>query len=74
MSAMIGRTWSTSMPSSSAVIMHSEAREPPMSGVPTVSAVVPSSLTISDAQVSPPMLNQKPEATPRPWLGPSAAW
>ncbi len=53
--------------------MQSEAREPPMSGVPTVSVAVPSSLTISEAQVSPPMLNQNPEATPRPWLGLSAA-
>jgi hypothetical protein len=26
-----------------------------------------------EAEVSPPMLNQKPDATPRPWLGPSGA-
>ena len=46
--------------------MASEARRPPMSGVPAISDTVPSSFTVSDAQVSPPMLNQKPEATPRP--------
>ena len=71
---MIGRTFSSSMPSSSAAMMQSEAREPPMSGVPAISVAVPSSLMLSEAQVSPPMLNQNPEATPRPWLGPSGAW
>ena len=60
-----------STPSSSAAIMHSEARRPPMSGVPAVSDSVPSSLSDSDTAVSPPMLNQKPEATPRPWFLPS---
>ena len=71
MSLIIGRTLSSSMPSSSAAIMESEAREPPMSGVPATRATVPSSPTWRFAQVSPPMLNQKPEATPRPWFGPS---
>ena len=42
-----------------------------MSGVPAVSDSVPSSLSCSDTDVSPPMLNQKPEATPRPWFLPS---
>ena len=44
----------------------SEARRPPMSGVPAIQHTVPSSLIVSEAHVSPPMLNQKPEATPRP--------
>ncbi len=35
---------------------------------------VPSSLTFSASQVSPPKLNQKPQATPRPWFGPSGAF
>ena len=39
-----------------------------VSGVPAVSDRVPSSLSDSDTEVSPPMLNQKPEATPRPWF------
>jgi hypothetical protein len=43
-----------------------EAREPPMSGVPTATTAVPSSLTWQAALDSPPMLNQKPEAMPRP--------
>ena len=63
---MIGRTLSSGTPSSSAATMASEARRPPMSGVPAISESVPSSLTVSDTEVSPPMLNQKPEATPRP--------
>ena len=37
-----------------------------MSGVPAISEIVPSSFTVSETEVSPPMLNQKPEATPRP--------
>ena len=44
-----------------------EAREPPMSGCPVVIATVPSSLTFTCALDSPPTLNQKPLATPRPW-------
>ncbi len=63
---MIGRTLSYGTPSSSAATMASEARRPPMSGVPAINDTVPSSFTVSDALVSPPMLNQKPEATPRP--------
>ena len=62
------------MHSTSAAISAEDAREPPMSGVPAISVTVPSSLTLIAAEVSPPMLNQKPEATPRPWLGPSGAW
>jgi hypothetical protein len=65
-SPMIGRTFSYGMPSSSAATFVSAARRPPMSGVPATSDTVPSSLIVSDAHVSPPMLNQKPEATPRP--------
>ena len=63
---MKGRTFSRSMPSSSAAIMASEARKPPMSGVPAISERPPSSFKVSATEVSPPMLNQKPEATPRP--------
>ncbi len=70
-SATIGRTRSTGMPRISAAIIAIEAREPPISGVPTATTAVPSSLTWIAALDSPPMLNQKPEATPRPWLGPS---
>ena len=42
-----------------------DAREPPMSGVPTDRDTVPSSLSASDTAVSPPWLNQKPQETPR---------
>src|SRR6185295_11225832 len=65
-SPMIGRTFSYGIPSSSAATEVSAARRPPMSGVPAISDTVPSSFTVSDTQVSPPMLNQNPEATPRP--------
>ena len=58
------------MPSVSATISPMEARLPPMSGVPIITVAVPSSPTASDTEVSPPWLNQKPEATPRPWFGP----
>ncbi len=50
-----------------------EARDPPISGVPTDKAAVPSLLRFSDTQVWPPKLNQKPHAMPRPWFGPSGA-
>ncbi len=70
-SPTIGRTFSTGMPSTSAAIIAIEAREPPMSGLPDTTTAVPSSLMCTAALDSPPMLNQKPEATPRPWLGPS---
>ena len=72
-SPMIGLTLSSAMPSSSAAIIASEAREPPMSGVPATSVTLPSSPRLSAAQVSPPMLNQNPEATPRPWFALSGA-
>ncbi len=65
-SPMIGRTFSTGTPSSSAATEASAARSPPMSGVPAISDTVPSSLRVRETVVSPPMLNQKPEATPRP--------
>ena len=71
---MIGRMRSSGMPSVSAAIIETEARVPPMSGVPVIRPTLPSSLTFIVAQVSPPMLNQNPEATPRPWWGPSGAW
>ena len=44
-----------------------------MSGVPATSAMVPSSPRLRFAQVSPPMLNQNPEATPLPCPGSSRA-
>ena len=47
-----------------------EAREPPMSGWPVITTTVPSSLTLTCALDSPPALNQKPEATPRPYSMP----
>src|SRR6266487_2334221 len=60
-SPMMGRTFPYGTPSSSAATAASDARRPPMSGVPAISDTVPSSFTVSDTQVSPPMLNQKPE-------------
>ena len=70
-SPTIGRHFSMGMPSTSAAIIASEAREPPMSGLAETTLTVPSSLTWTAAEDSPPMLNQKPEATPRPWFLPS---
>ena len=61
------------MPSASAAMIAIDAREPPMSGFGSTTTAVPSSLMCTAALVCPPMLNQKPEATPRPWLGPSSA-
>ena len=46
------------------------AREPPTSTLPLPTITVPSSFTWTVALDSPPPLNQKPEATPRPWFGP----
>src|SRR6266851_787362 len=43
-----------------------EAREPPMSGLPEATLTEPSSLTWTCALDSPPTLNQKPQAIPRP--------
>ena len=37
-----------------------------MSGLPSMMPMVPSSFTLSDTQVLPPKLNQKPQDTPRP--------
>ena len=61
------------MPSSSAVILAMEAREPPISGWPVVTTTLPSSVMFTWALLSPPALNQKPLATPRPWSLPSGA-
>ena len=49
------------------------AREPPISGLPSDRLTVPSLLILIETQVSPPKLNQKPQATPRPWFGPKGA-
>ena len=49
------------------------AREPPMSGLPSPTEAVPSSLICSVAEDSPPAFIHQPAATPRPWLGPSGA-
>jgi len=65
-SATIGRTRSIGIPSTSAAIMASEACEPLISGLPDTTTAVPSSLMCTAALDLPPMLNQKPEATPRP--------
>ena len=51
-----------------------DAREPPMSGLPDVATTVPSSAMWQPAENSPPMLNQKPQAMPRPWPGFSGAF
>jgi hypothetical protein len=66
-SAMTARTLSTGMPSSSAAIMLMEMREPATSEVPRISVIEPSVATFRVPVVSPPRLNQKPAATPRPW-------
>ena len=61
------------MPSTSAAMIAIDARDPPMSGFGSTTTAVPSSLTCTAALDCPPMLNQNPDATPRPWFGPSAA-
>src|SRR6056297_3584392 len=43
-----------------------DARDPPISGLPSDTVTVPSGVMLSDTQVSPPKLNQNPQATPRP--------
>ena len=73
-SATIGFTRSSGMPRVSAAIIAIEAREPPISGLPEATLTEPSSLTCTAALNSPPTLNQKPQAMPRPWLGPSGIW
>ena len=72
-SATIGRTFSTGRPRVSAAIIAMEARLPPMSGLPVTTTAPPSSLMCTAAVDSPPTLNQKPTATPRPWFGPRGA-
>ena len=72
-STTTGRTCSTGMPSSSAAISASDAREPPMSGQPDITTAEPSSLIDTFADDDRPALNQKPQATPRPWFAPSGA-
>jgi len=49
------------------------AREPPMSGWPVVTTTLPSSVMLTWAEDSPPALNQKPDAMPRPCSLPSGA-
>ena len=49
-----------------------DARVPPMSVEPSTSDTVPSELTLITTVDWKPTLNQKPEATPRPRLGPSS--
>jgi len=61
-----------SMPISSAAMSAIEARLPPMSGLPVSTEADPSSLMCTVALELPPKLNQKPLATPLPWLGPSS--
>ena len=59
----------TSTPISSAAIWLIEALEPPISGLPSVTLIVPSKLTLRLTQVLPPKLNQKPHDNPLPWFG-----
>ena len=61
------------MPSSSAAIIDIDAREPPISGLPSVRFTVPSGVMFMLTQVLPPKLNQNPQATPRPWFSPRGA-
>jgi hypothetical protein len=72
-SATMARTRSIGRPRVSAAIIAMAAREPPMSGLLDTTVAPPSSSTWTAAEDSPPMLNQNPQATPRPWLGPSGA-
>ena len=72
-SPMLHFTFSYGTPSSSAAIIDSDARAPPTSMVPAVTFTVPSTPMFTSAQVWPPMLNQKPQAMPRPWFLPSRA-
>ena len=69
----MGLMRATSMPSSSAAIWASAIRVPLRSGLPETRTAVPSSLMLRMALDSPPLLNQKPEATPRPWFAPKGA-
>src|SRR5712672_3664814 len=61
------------MPSNSAQTLAIAAREPPMSGWPVVTTTLPSSVMLTCALDSPPALNQKPDATPRPCSLPGGA-
>ncbi len=63
-SATVARTRSMGRPRVSAAIIAMEAREPPMSGLEETTVTPPSSSTWTAAELSPPMLNQKPAATP----------
>ena len=72
-SATIGRTRSTGMPSSSDTISACAARVPPMSGLPVTTAALPSAPSVTVALELMPALNQKPQARPRPCSGPSGA-
>ena len=65
-SAITARTLSTGMPSSSAAIIEIEMREPATSVVPRMSVTEPSMPMFKVPVVSPPRLNQKPAAMPRP--------
>ncbi len=65
-SATIGRTSVTGSPSTSAVIIAIEAREPPISGEPVTTLAVPSAWIFTVAEDCMPALNQNPDATPRP--------
>ena len=65
-SAIVIRTLSTGIPSSSAAIIAIEMREPATSAVPVMIVTDPSGAMFMDVDVSPPRLNQNPDATPRP--------
>jgi hypothetical protein len=73
-SATLGFTRSTGMPSSSATISAWATRVPPMSGFPVTTAALPSMFSVTVALEFIPALNQKPQAMPRPWLAPRGAF
>src|SRR5262249_18915974 len=68
-SATTAGTGEAGMPRTYAPTLRIDAREPPMSGLPVAAVTDPSSLTCTCAVDSPPTLNQKPQARPRPWPG-----
>ena len=71
-SAVAGCTSSAAIPKTSAACMAIDVREPPMSVEPSTRLIVPSEFTEMKQLDGIPALNQKPIATPLPWLGPSS--
>ena len=71
-SATIGFTSSTGIPNVSANCMAIEVRVPPMSVEPSSSVTLPSLFSLASTLEVKPMLNQNPEAMPRPRFLPGA--